>query len=72
MTARDPRVDPRPITAWGGFSEGKLHWDNVDDGWGGYGVRLSLRPAIFRTRKEAKAKYQDVRKITIISRGPDD
>jgi hypothetical protein len=53
-------------TFWGGFSEGHLHVDYVNDGWGGFDAEhLSLRPALFRTRKEAREQYCDVRKVIV-------
>lgn len=52
------------IKGWGGFIEGELHWMDVDSGWGGFGTGDSVMvPAIFKTRKIARERYQDVRKI---------
>lgn len=54
--------ETKVIKAWGGFSEGKLdeipHNDAYDDG--GFYAR-----AIFLTRKSAKLRYEDVRRIEI-------
>lgn len=48
---------------WGGFSGGRLNIDTVNDYWGG--DHQILRPAIFRTRREAREQYQDVRKLIV-------
>ena len=48
---------------YGGFSDGKLHWQEIDDGWGGTNWRKT--PALFKTRQEARVQYRDVRKIEI-------
>lgn len=52
--------------AWAGFSDGKLHAQLVDNGWGGFGNEKHPGLAIFLTRAEAKKQYRDVRKIEII------
>jgi hypothetical protein len=53
-------------TFWGGFVEGNLDKLAVDTGWGGYGNgELTLMPAIFATRKAAREKYQDVRRVDV-------
>ena len=48
---------------WGGFVDGCLHWQTVDDGFGGEHNRLAA--ALFITRKEAREQYQDVRRVEI-------
>lgn len=48
---------------YGGFSDGKLDWNELDDGFGGRNWRKV--PAIFRTRQEARVQYQDVRRVKI-------
>lgn len=51
---------------WGGFTNDKLDSVSVDMGWGGYGRGDMVSvPAIFKTRKEARKKFQDVRCIII-------
>lgn len=50
-------------TLWGGFVDERLHFDEIDDGFGGSNKRLS--PALFLTKKEALKQYQDVRKVKI-------
>lgn len=51
---------------WAGFSEGKLAIIEVDAGWGGYGTGDMVRvPAIFATKREARKKFQDVRRVKI-------
>lgn len=53
-------------TFWGGFVDGSLCWEVVDDGWGGFGEgRRSWRPCVFRTRREARKCFHDVRKVII-------
>jgi hypothetical protein len=60
---------PKPIEAWeawGGFSDGKLDVNRVDTGWGGYGKGDMVEVvAIFATRREARKKYEDVRRVRI-------
>ena len=51
---------------WAGFSEGRLHCYVVDDFFGG--EHHSVRPAIFRTRKEAREQYIDVRAVVVTVR----
>ena len=55
----------RTIVAWAGFCGGKLlsYW--IDDGFGGYGKKTRISPAIFRTRKEARSQFEDVRRVRI-------
>lgn len=48
---------------YGGFCEGKLDWREIDDGWGGGHHRMA--PALFKSRKEARVQYEDVRPIEI-------
>lgn len=48
---------------YAGFVGGCLATLLLDDQFGGKNLRLA--PAIFLTRKEARAQYQDVRKILI-------
>lgn len=51
---------------WAGFESGKLCVIEVDAGWGGYGTGDHVKiPAIFSTRKEARKKFEDVRRVTI-------
>ena len=48
--------------AWGGFSDGKLYWEpGVSDG-----DRDALF-AIYRTKREAKKNYEDVRRVYIMT-----
>lgn len=54
---------PRIIKCYGGFSEGKLDWLTVDDGFGGHNWREV--PAIFKKRHPARVQYEDVRRIEI-------
>lgn len=56
--------DARTYTVWGGFVNGRLAWQTVDDGWGGAHQRRI--PALFKHRVDARAQYQDVRKVTIM------
>ena len=51
---------------WGGFVDGKLDVTPVDMGWGGFGTGDIVQlPCIFRTKADAKKKYQDVRKLEV-------
>ncbi len=45
------------IIAWAGFSDGEIHFF-MDDHW----KRVA---AVYRTRKDARADYEDVRKVEI-------
>ena len=53
--------------AWAGFAEGKLDTWMIDDGWGGFGTNLGLRNSVclFKTRREARQRFQDVRPVLI-------
>lgn len=53
MTKKKPKLR----LAWGGFYEGKL------DAWAALDTNDQL--AVFKTRKEARRRYQDVRRIVI-------
>lgn len=51
---------------WGGFTEGKLDMIVVDTGWGGFGTGSNAgMPAVFQSRAEALARYEDVRAVTV-------
>lgn len=52
---------------WGGFVMNDLHWQKVDDRWGD-GIHERTAPAIFRTRKEAREQYEDVREVFITTK----
>lgn len=56
----------KAVQAWGGFCDGILDWTTNDAGWGGFGTGdFVMRPALFKTQKAARAKYQDVRRVEI-------
>jgi hypothetical protein len=55
----------KPVKAWGGFVDGRLNWHLADTGLGGWGVTYRQMPAMFRTRREARKEYQDVRRVKI-------
>lgn len=57
------RKTKQSIKAWAGFTDGKLLFYTVDDCFGGSNYHES--PAIFKTRKEAKAQFEDVRRVEI-------
>ena len=50
---------------WGGFSDGVLHINWVDTGFGGFGESMIEAPALFLSRKRARQEYEDVRRIEI-------
>lgn len=50
-------------TMWGGFSYGKLDEPLVDDFWTGHNERTI--PSLYNTRKQARARYEDVRRIEL-------
>ena len=59
----------RTYRLWGGFCGGKLCFYEIDDLFGGSHKRLS--PALFRTRREARKQFQDVRPVEVqASEGP--
>jgi hypothetical protein len=62
---KKPVKKMKPVRAWGGFVDGRLDWTEMDTGWGGYGNAVEPIPAAFRTRKSARKKYQDVRRVEI-------
>ena len=51
------------MICWGGFTEGRLHLESMDDHFGGRNERHV--PALFLTRKEARKQFEDVRKVEI-------
>lgn len=53
---------------WGGFVDGKLQCDPDKDG---YSVR-GLIPCIYTSKRAAKARFEDVRKVRIIMEGSHD
>lgn len=56
----------KPKRFWGGFVNGKLDVTEVDTGWGGYGTGSTAKiAALFHTRKEARARYEDVRPVIV-------
>lgn len=54
---------PKEYFAWGGFAEGNLVWRQIDDKFAGENLRMS--PAIFKTRREAREQFEDVRRVRI-------
>jgi hypothetical protein len=63
MTSHKPKM----WKAWAGFADGKLDTWLIDDGWGGLGTNIGLRDSVclFKTRREARQRFQDVRPVTI-------
>lgn len=57
----------KPIRAWGGFCDGKLCWEGVL--WSSAPGSDRALHAVFNTRKQARAHYDDVRPV-IISEAP--
>jgi hypothetical protein len=53
----------RPTILYGGFSDDKLDWNEVDDGFGGHNWRKT--PALFKKREEARVQYEDVRRVEL-------
>lgn len=51
----------KPTKAWAGYSEGKLHTWPANDGYAEPGTVLE----VFTTRKAARARYEDVRRVEI-------
>ncbi len=48
---------------YAGFTNGKLDWLEIDDGFGGTNWRKA--PAIFKGREACRVQYQDVRKVEL-------
>lgn len=69
-SSKDGRSRRYRSRLWGGFVADKLHYRDIDTGWGGFGSGDGLRrmPAIFTSRKAAREEYQDVRPIEVIPR----
>lgn len=63
-------VKPRPKSniakkaLWGGFSDGTLCFLSMDDRWGGE-EHFTKKPALYRTRREAREQFEDVRRVEI-------
>lgn len=55
------RAKVKPVKAWGGFSDGKLDWYVADQNF----AWEATLPAIFRSRAEARERYEDYRRVTI-------
>ncbi len=54
----------KEVKAWAGFTSGQLdRWIACDEY--DYADGIHTNYAIFRTRAEAKARYQDVRRVVI-------
>jgi hypothetical protein len=69
LDERFPEEKPKKVVAyhrWGGFDSNGLHSLEADTGWGGMGEMDTELPAIFRTEKEARERYHDVRRVTIL------
>lgn len=58
-------TDPQ-TTYWAGFINGKLHWESIDDGFGGWGVGYAKSPRIFKSRMAARKQFEDVREVKIV------
>lgn len=67
--AKTPATKLYTRRVWGGFVSGKLATEIIDDGWGGWGRRVT-RLAIFTNRKSAREQYRDVRPIDITEAKP--
>lgn len=62
MTAKKTKKRAKKVVkAWGGYTDGKLDW-RLEYASGGSIALL----ATYKTRREAKKQYEDVRRLTII------
>ena len=52
----------RRVIVWAGFVDGHLDFNPVKDA---YEADSTMRPALYRTRAEARKRYFDVRRIVI-------
>ena len=55
---------------WAGFVDGVLDTREIDTGWGGFGgeinkVGRTRAPMLFTSRKDARNRYSDVRKVEV-------
>lgn len=51
---------------WAGFEGGKIAQLKVDMGWGGLGTGdLIESPMLFVTRRDARKKFHDVRRVEV-------
>ena len=70
MATRDRKIDEMPVShtivVWAGFVDGHLDCLPSTDN---YDAEPTWRPAIFRTRAEARRRYCDVRRLVIDERG---
>jgi hypothetical protein len=55
-------MDEKRIVVWAGFIDGHLDLMPAQDA---YSNGHYLRPALFRTRAEARRRYSDVRRVVI-------
>jgi hypothetical protein len=55
----------KPVLAWGGFCDGKLHTVTVDTIVPNDPLPRAFGPALFYTKRTARERYQDVRRIEI-------
>lgn len=58
--------DKAVTTFWAGYIAGKLHCEDIDDGFGGWGQGWTKSPRLFTTRAEARKQFEDVRKVKIV------
>ena len=54
----------KEYTVWVGFVDGKPKWWTVSDDYGDYGDCRKLD--VYRTKREAKIRYEDVRKMKLV------
>lgn len=55
----------KPVLMWGGFVKDRLDHQSTHTGFGGWGSTFIDVPAVFCKRKDARAEYQDVRRVEI-------
>ena len=51
---------------WAGIVDGKIDTLETDTGWGGWGQTKYRAPAFFTSRTEARARYEEVRKVEVL------
>ncbi len=59
------RVPMKPVMAWAGIVDGKIHVSDCAT-FDGFGEDRCNRPAVFRTRKDARREYQRVVRVRIV------
>jgi len=55
----------KTMLAWAGIYNDEISFSTIDDGYGGYGRGYRPSPELFLTRKVARTRFKDVRRVKI-------